>query len=62
MQHDDVLYMRLIPTKPLPRPVAERTLITKAYDYGAMASPELTIPIVNSHGAMCFFASQWLRP
>jgi hypothetical protein len=49
-----VLYMRLIPTKPLLRPIAQRTMVSEAYQFGAMGTPELTIPIPNEHGAMCF--------
>jgi hypothetical protein len=48
------LYMRLIPTKPMRRPIAEQTMVTGCYQYGAMGSPELTIPISTHDGAMCF--------
>jgi hypothetical protein len=54
MTFRQVLYVRLIPTKPLLRPIAERTMVSKAYQYGAMGSQELTIPITNQYGAMCF--------
>jgi hypothetical protein len=54
MVHPHLLYMRLIPTKDLVRPMAEKTMLQMCYQYGAMGSQELTIPITNSYGAMCF--------
>jgi hypothetical protein len=54
MPFRDVLYMRLIPTKPLPRLVSEKAMLDSAYKYGAMGSQAGTIPIVNQHGVMCF--------
>lgn len=50
----DVLFMRLIPTKPLARPVSEKAMLSTAYKYGAMGSQPGTIPITNQYGAMCF--------
>jgi hypothetical protein len=54
MPFRDVLYMRLIPTKPLKRPVGERAMLSSAHKYGAMGSQDPTIPIQNDYGVMCF--------
>jgi hypothetical protein len=54
MPFRNVLYMRLIPTIPLKRPVAEQAMLSNAFKYGAMGSAGPKIPIVNSYGAMCF--------
>jgi hypothetical protein len=54
MPFRDVLYMRLIPTKILDRPVAEKLMLNDAYGFGAMGSHAGVIPIRNEHGAMCF--------
>ncbi|MHB8267814.1 hypothetical protein [Bradyrhizobium sp.] len=54
MPFREVLYMRLIPTKPLPRPVGERAMISAAMKYGAMGSAAGQISISNQYGAMCF--------
>ncbi|MBR0902696.1 hypothetical protein [Bradyrhizobium liaoningense] len=54
MPFRDVLYMRLIPTIPPKRPVAEAAMLKNAHRYGAMGNSEGAIPIPNHHGAMCF--------
>lgn len=54
MPFRDVLYMRLIPTKPLRRPLAEQLLVSSTFKYGAMGSRDLKIPILNQYGAVVF--------
>jgi hypothetical protein len=54
MPFRDVLFMRLIPTKPLARPVSEKATLNNIYRYGAMGNQAGVIPIVNQYGAMCF--------
>jgi hypothetical protein len=54
MPFRDVLFMRLIPTRPLPRLVSEKAMVDNAYRYGAMGNPAGTIPITNQYGVMCF--------
>lgn len=54
MPFRDVLYMRLIPTAPLKRPVTEKAMLSNASKYGAMGNPGGVIPIVNQYGTMCF--------
>lgn len=54
MPFRQVLYMRLIPTKPLPRPVAEKTMVNAAMHYGAMGSSAGQISVPNQYGAACF--------
>lgn len=54
MPFRNVLYMRLIPTKPLRRPVGEKALMASAMKYGAMGSSAGQMSIVNDYGAICF--------
>jgi hypothetical protein len=54
MPFHDVLYMRLIPTKPLDRVVSEKSMLDNAYKYGAMGEHGGVIPIRNQYGATCF--------
>jgi hypothetical protein len=54
MLFEDAIYMRLIPTKPLARPVSEEKMISAAAKYGAMGAATPFVPIVNDFGAMCF--------
>jgi hypothetical protein len=54
MLFEDAIYMRLIPTKPLARPVSEEKMIGAAAKYGAMGAATPFVPIVNDFGAMCF--------